>query len=177
VRKRSEMGSALFLPVAPSTVAGLVSLVDYVGSSATFSISTQRAPWDLLIVAVCPGLSTRLQLARQGLGPPGDATRRTAELVGTGLYRYVAQSYLRCPCRRGVMLAKRLFATSAFFVRCVVCSPFHALSMGSTAPARSEVRERSTRISGQRPARIAGSSLEGRTAPEIIVTWRHPGGW
>jgi protein-S-isoprenylcysteine O-methyltransferase Ste14 len=87
----SLLGSALFLVVAPGTVAGLVPwwISGWRMQPPFLGISAVRVIGGLLIAAGIPVLlDSFLRFALQGLGTPAPGFP-TRHLVVTGLYRYV----------------------------------------------------------------------------------------
>ncbi len=85
------LGSALFLVIAPGTVAGLVPwwLSRWRIEAAFFNFFPFRIAGVLLIVAALPGLlDSFVRFALKGLGTPAPVFP-TRHLVVSGLYRYV----------------------------------------------------------------------------------------
>ena len=88
---RAVIGSAIFLVIAPGTIAGLVPylITDWHVGPPLFGLAVFRAAGIGLIVAGIPGLlDSFARFALQGVGTPAPPLP-TRHLVVTGLYRYV----------------------------------------------------------------------------------------
>ncbi len=86
--RRAAIGSALFLLVAPGTVAGLVPWLLTGWESRSWPWPLRAAGALLLAAAVLALLSAFARFAREGIGTPAPVAP-TQHLVVGGLYRHV----------------------------------------------------------------------------------------
>ena len=86
--RRAAIGSALFLLVAPGTVAGLVPWLLTGWEARSWPWPVRAIGALLLVAAVAALLSAFARFAREGIGTPAPVAP-TQRLVVGGLYRYV----------------------------------------------------------------------------------------